>query len=287
MAQRNRNPKHTVVKSSQRRKSDKTVRRMRTSTSSDKGNVPWPLLFWICWPLALALGIWGGYMLRPPTNEDLYAQRDAFKKQADKYKEKYEKQKAEAEGLSKARESLTGQLTVLRTKAAKAEEKVEKLEDKLKIAQKNAAESKASGSGKTPKKDEQEKKDVKDETPAKETNSEDLFEGAPSPPDPEIPTPLRGERIRTVVSMSGNSNDLCDLFDTTGRWQFQYRQKPNPGKEDAFTTFEIKTPDGDLIKTFRTEDEYIRKATVMRDGRFYVKVRSNNAKWKFEVKVTE
>jgi len=59
--------------------------------------IPWHILFAICLPFALALGIWGGYMLRPPTDDELRAMALDADKTAKEAKRSEETAKAQAE----------------------------------------------------------------------------------------------------------------------------------------------------------------------------------------------
>jgi len=64
---------------------------------SGGSGIPWHILFAICLPFALALGIWGGYMLRPPTDEQLRAMALEAKKTSEEAKRSEETAKAQAE----------------------------------------------------------------------------------------------------------------------------------------------------------------------------------------------
>ena len=67
-----------TLKGSRKRTAGQTNLLHATSTfytvPSQTSDIPWHILFCVCLPFALALGIWGGYLLRPPTDKELIEQ---------------------------------------------------------------------------------------------------------------------------------------------------------------------------------------------------------------------
>lgn len=112
----------------------------------EKGG-PWQALFWVSWPLALLLGVWAGYMLRPPTPQEWREDADALDARLEQLKHSA---RAVHEELNKTREqrnTYSGELEDVQKKYEKAQKQLEQMEARLKRLKELAAEEQEKASG--------------------------------------------------------------------------------------------------------------------------------------------
>ena len=150
--------------------------------------IPWHILFAICLPFALALGIWGGYMLRPPANEELRAMALEAKKTSDEAKRNEETAKAQAEA---AKADVKIQKEVLEKALLELDGVKLELNERRKIA--------AKGGGKEPKTTPAPKEPPEKPEPATEPQTEPKIEPKEPKPAELKPTPKPTAKPDTKV----------------------------------------------------------------------------------------
>jgi len=251
-----------------------------------KGGAPWALLFWICWPAALVLGVWGGYVMRPPSPDQL-------KTAVRQLRDDLESSREEAASNKKAREEFEEQCGILReqldearTRAGELRAKVSELERKIEKMGAGGGEEEegdAEGEGGPPSLEKEPEEEPKEEI-------DDLFEDDLGGGDLSGGMRMsRGEKVREIGPWKGRSDMRTPTFNTKGPWQLAWaREEENEDGEPAEMSISVFRPGvSKPVQTVNTAGKARGNVRITETGDFYLDVECNGCVWNAKARIFE
>ena len=261
---------------------------------------PWQLFFWISWPLTLALGVWAGYIMRPPSSEKLNSMCEDQKLQLVARQKELSETKTKFEAASKESQKLAASLKDMQEKFdTQAFELAEtkKALDKARGATKAAEPPKApepKSEGTTPPAKPEEKKPAAEQpkaaAPTADPVLKDLFAedqgaaGSGEVGDLAMQPMASSKKMVAVGDWKGLTNKTSSTFNIpTGRWEIEYIREKGPGRE---LTVKVMRPDTITpVETVTAKnDDYKGKLQLKDPGDFQLEIECKNCQW--NVKVT-